>query len=227
MAGVQSPTAASADVLAALRTNNASSAAKENSSVDQQSKFLTLLVAQMKNQDPLNPVDNAQVTSQLAQISTVDGIERLNTTMKTMAGSAEGTQAVQAASLAGRQVLVTGNALTLSGAKAIAGFELGQPVDTLKISITDASGAVVHEVDMGAQPAGIHAFEWDGATDAGNTAADGGYTFKLKAFAQGQEVDVTALAAARVDGVSRGSDGLSISVGTLGARTLDQVRRIM
>jgi flagellar basal-body rod modification protein FlgD len=227
MAGIQSSTSASADVLAALRTNNATGAAKENSSADQQSKFLTLLVAQMKNQDPLNPVDNAQVTSQLAQISTVDGIERLNSTMKTIVGSNESTQAVQAASLAGRQVLVTGNALTLSGGKAFAGFELAQAVDSLKISITDASGATVHEVDMGAQPAGIHAFEWDGATDSGNTSADGGYTFKLKAIAQGQNVDVTALAAARVDGVSRGSDGLSVSVGTLGSRTLDQVRRIM
>jgi flagellar basal-body rod modification protein FlgD len=231
MSSVDTIGAGSSASLAALMANaNAASgaqAAKESSASEQQNRFLTLLVAQMKNQDPLNPVDNSEVTSQLAQISTVDGIERLNASMKSMSGSIEGAQAVQGATLAGRQVLVTGNSMELSQGKGVGGFELAQAVDQLNITIIDAAGTVVNNVSLAAQTPGVHAFEWDGMTDAGQAAADGAYTYKLQALVQGKPVDVTSLAFGRVDGVSKGTDGLALNVGRLGVRTLDQVKQIL
>jgi flagellar basal-body rod modification protein FlgD len=222
-----SSNAALAALQASATSSTSAQAAKENSAAEQQNRFLTLLVAQMKNQDPLNPVDNAEVTSQLAQISTVDGIERLNGSMKTMAGSIDGAQAVQGATLAGRQVLVTGNSMEMAKGKGVGGFQLDQAVDQLNITITDAAGTVVNHVALGAQTAGVHAFEWDGMTDAGQAAVDGSYTYKMEALVQGKSIDITSLAFGRVDGVSKGSDGLALNVGRLGVRTLDQVKQIM
>lgn len=197
------------------------------SSTEQQNRFLALLVAQMKNQDPLSPVDNAQVTSQLAQISTVDGIERLNTSMKAMSGSVDSTQAVQGAALAGRQVLATGNSLTLSQGKGIGGFQLDQAVDNLNIVINDASGNAVHHVSLGPQQTGVNGFTWDGTNDAGKPAPDGSYTYKIQALSQGKEVPVTSLSYGMVSGVSRGADGFALNIAGLGNRSLDQVKQIM
>lgn len=197
------------------------------SSTEQQNRFLALLVAQMKNQDPLSPVDNAQVTSQLAQISTVDGIERLNTSMKAMSGSVDSTQAVQGAALAGRQVLATGNSLTLSQGKGIGGFQLDQAVDNLNIVINDASGNALHHVSLGPQQTGVNGFTWDGTNDAGKPAPDGSYTYKIQALSQGKEVPVTSLSYGMVSGVSRGADGFALNIAGLGNRSLDQVKQIM
>jgi flagellar basal-body rod modification protein FlgD len=224
----------SAAALAALSAGSSKSGAASGSGLGtatsaaaQQSMFLTLLVAQMKNQDPLNPVDNSQVTTQLAQISTVDGIQQLNTTMQSMSTSMDSTQAVQGAALAGKQVLATGNSLALSQGQGIGGFQLTQAVDNLNVTITNASGAVVRHVAMGPQQAGVNSFAWDGTTDAGQAAADGTYTYQIQATAQGQDVPVTSLSYGLVNGVSRDASGFSLNIGGLGARTLDQVMQIL
>lgn len=229
-----SSVASGAATLAALSASSKNSTAATGmssvtggSSTEQQNRFLALLVAQMKNQDPLSPVDNAQVTSQLAQISTVDGIERLNTSMKAMSGSVDSTQAVQGAALAGRQVLATGNSLTLSQGKGIGGFQLDQAVDNLNIVINDASGNALHHVSLGPQQTGVNGFTWDGTNDAGKPAPDGSYTYKIQALSQGKEVPVTSLSYGMVSGVSRGADGFALNIAGLGNRSLDQVKQIM
>ncbi|MFM9970344.1 MAG: flagellar hook assembly protein FlgD [Burkholderiales bacterium] len=228
--GLAGGAAASNATLAALAASNKEGGAQSGqgtSAAEQQSRFLTLLVAQMKNQDPLNPVDNSEVTSQLAQISTVDGIERLNSTMKMMSSSLDGSQAVQGAALAGRQVLATGDSLELTQGKGSGGFELNQAVEHLNIVISNAAGGTVHHVSLGPQQPGVHAFEWDGMTDAAQSAVDGTYSYKIQALAGGKEVPVTPLSFGRVDGVSRGADGFALNVGRLGMRSLDQVKQIM
>jgi flagellar basal-body rod modification protein FlgD len=112
---------AASDVIARLQKNTAASTSK---TTDAQSNFLKLLTEQLKNQDPLSPMDNAQMTSQLAQISTVDGIEKLNTTLTAMLSGSQSSEAVQAAALVGKGVMVEGSSLTLAGSKAYGGFEL-------------------------------------------------------------------------------------------------------
>src|SRR6186713_3264793 len=98
-------------------------------------RFLKLLVAQMKNQDPLNPMDNAQVTSQMAQINTVTGIDKLNTTVQGLSTQFMQLQAVQGASLVGRDVVVPGNTLQIDDGTGEGGFELAGPADQVKVEI--------------------------------------------------------------------------------------------
>lgn len=192
-----------------------------------QDRFLKLLVTQLKNQDPLNPMNNAEVTSQLAQISTVQGIDKLNTTLGAMAGNYDAGQTLQAASLVGRRVLVAGDALELSAAGSSGAFSLPQSVDRLSISVTDASGVVVHRVDLGAQPAGTQVFNWDGMTDAGGRGIDGRYRFSVNAAANGKTVTAETYALGRIDGVTRAADGTVLNLGSLGNKALSEVKRIM
>jgi len=190
-----------------------------------QDRFLTLLVAQMKNQDPLNPLDNAQVTSQLAQINTVNGIEKLNHTLTKLLESNQDTQALQAATVVGRQVLADGNGIVLAGATARAGFELADGADQVTITVSSAGGQLVHRATLANLAPGIHTFEWDGKTDAGAAAADGRYSFAVSAKLGGANAPVAPLAVSRVDGVSNSSSGISVrtSSGTLDWTKIKQV----
>src|SRR6478672_4462777 len=126
MSSVQA-TGSATDLFTTYNTN--SSSAAQPAADDPQDRFLKLLVTQMKNQDPLNPLDNAQVTSQLAQISTVNGIEKLNTTLQTMASSFAAGQSLQAAGMIGKDVLIPASTLRLAGGSALFGIDLKQPAD--------------------------------------------------------------------------------------------------
>ena len=203
----------------------ASKDADSTSASGQQDRFLKLLVAQMKNQDPLNPQDNAQLTSQMAQISTVDGIEKLNRTVKQLTASNESSQAIQGAAMVGRNVLADGNGLTLAGGLAEGGFDVPEGADQVTVTIAAPSGQVVHRATLDNLGAGIHTFAWDGMTDAGSAAQSGAYSFSVKAVMEGKNATVNPLTVSRVDGVSNGSAGMSVrtSSGTLDWSKIRQV----
>ena len=192
-----------------------------------QDRFLKLLVTQLNNQDPLNPMDNAQVTTQMAQISTVTGIEKLNGTVGDMMSSFMAAQSIQAGSLIGHGVLGEGNSLVLEANGAIGGAELDQGADRVTVSITGPSGELVRTLELGAQRAGTITFSWDGATDAGTTAPQGVYQFEVKALQQGKAVDAQTLGFGRVQSVALGAVGLQLETRGLGALSLDQVKRIL
>ena len=128
--------------------------------------FLKLLVAQMQNQDPLNPMDNAQVTSQMAQINTVTGINTLNTTVQSLSSQFTQMQALQGASLVGHSVIVPGNMLNIDPTSATGegGFQIATPADAVKVDILAPSGAVVQTINLGAEGAGMHSFNWPAGT---------------------------------------------------------------
>lgn len=191
-----------------------------------QDRFMTLLVTQMKNQDPLNPMDNAQMTSQLAQLSTVTGIDKLNTTMQSMISNVQSSQTFQAASMIGRHVMMPGNSLSLSGSAGKFGVDLPNNVDQLTVSIKDASGNLLKEVNMGPQKAGILPLNWDGFSDAGNQLKDGKYTFEVSAKAGGQPVSVTALSYDQVIGINNGNLGLELKLQSFGAVSMSQIKQI-
>ena len=203
------------------KTNATSTAASA------QDRFLTLLVSQMRNQDPLNPLDNAQVTTQLAQISTVSGIEKLNTTLETLSASFGANQAIQAASTIGRDVLVPGSNLTLSNGSAVGGVELTSPADKVLVTIRDASGKALHNVDLGAHPAGFIALQWDGVTDSGASATDGAYSFSVTALNGDKKIDATTLSLGRVEGVTPNGQGITLNVSGIGTIDLSQVKQIL
>jgi len=208
-------------------TTTSSYGAAPISSDPTQDRFLKLLVAQMKNQDPLNPLDNAAVTSQMAQINTVQGISQLNTSMSALLVQFQGAQA---ASLSGHQVLVAGNNLTLSNAggtpSAQGGFDLAQDADKVVVDIKDANGQLVREINLGAQSAGAGSFQWDGSIDGGN-AAPGTYTIDVKASSGSSPVSVGALTAARVTGSTTTATGVRLTLEGQGTHPYSDVRMVL
>lgn len=190
-------------------------------------RFLKLLVAQMKNQDPLNPLDNAQVTTQLAQINTVKGIDKLNTSLQTLVDGSKQGSTSEAASMVGRSVLVEGDTMALEkGGVAKAGFELAAAATAVRVDVLDRTGAVVDTLDLGPQAAGLQTFQWDGVS--GTSTFDAGtYRLRVTAVDGASKVAVTTLAAAPVQAVTLGTAGATLQLGPFGAKTLDQVRGIL
>jgi len=213
-----------ADIYAAL---NVARDSKKSATEDIQNRFLTLLTAQLKNQDPTAPMDSAQMTSQLAQISTVDGIERLNATLQKMLGNTADAQVMQAAALVGRGVLVPGSALQLVEGAAVGALELAGPADEVVVSIKDANGLVQRTLNLGALPAGVNGFAWDGKNDAGAAAADGSYSMSIAAEQGGKKVTADALALGMVSSITRGAQGMTVNVGSLGAFGLADIKEIL
>jgi flagellar basal-body rod modification protein FlgD len=206
---------------------NAKQTTTTSTTADTQSKFLTLLTAQLKNQDPLNPVDNAQVTSQMAQISTVDGIERLNATLTALVNSDTSSQTLQAATMVGRSVLVPGTSIALASGTGLAGVDLASNADNVTVTIKDANGLVVRTMSLGALNAGVNGFAWDGKTDSGAAAADGSYTMGITARQGQNDVTATALALGTVTGVSRSGQTFTLDVSGQGKVSMSDVREIL
>jgi flagellar basal-body rod modification protein FlgD len=206
----------------------AATAAPATSVVDEaQDRFLKLLVTQMRNQDPLNPLDNAQVTSQLAQLSTVSGINKLNDSIGALSGMFQSNQLLQATSLIGRGVLAEGSELKLSGGSAIGGVDLQQAADKVVVTVTNPAGQVLQTVDLGARSAGVVSFQWDGATDSGGQAADGAYQFNVSASQGGQAIAAGTLSLGVVNSVSVDSQGISLNADGLGALALSKIKQIL
>ena len=189
-----------------------STTASSSSTADTQNRFLSLLVAQMKNQDPLNPLDNAQVTSQMAQLSTVQGIENMNSSLKALAANMGAGQMSQAASLIGRDVLVPGNTVGPAQPQDVMGFELSRPADDVTVSINDAAGNLVRKLDLGPRDTGVNVVAWDGLTANGTAAPAGAYSFKVDAVQGGQAVGSTALSLGMVNSVSQNSQGVQLNL---------------
>ncbi len=215
-----------------LATMNPKAATAAGTAADAQNRFMTLLVTQMKNQDPLNPLDNAQVTSQLAQLSTVTGIDKLNETMKTMMQSAQASQSLQAAAMIGHGVLVPDGGLSLAGGKSVYGIELAGPADAVQVTISDSAGNPVRSIELGAQPQGALALAWDGRLASGAVAADGRYQLSVSAVRGGAAVSAQPLAFGEVLSVSTGSGGPRLNLGVglgqgQGQVALSDVRQIL
>ena len=133
---------------AALSSSASSAPGATPSANEVQDRFLKLLVTQMRNQDPLNPLDNAQVTSQLAQLSTVSGVDKLNTTLQNLSSALLASQSLQSASLVGRDVVAGGSRLSLTSSGAAAGMDLKQAADRVTVSILGPDGNVVRTLEL-------------------------------------------------------------------------------
>lgn len=194
---------------------------------DPQTRFLTLLTTQLRNQDPMNPMENAEVTSQLAQMSTVDGIERLNKMFQSFVDSQSSSDGINAAGLIGRGVLVEGKGLGLTEAGAVGGFELDSAADKVVLTIRDASGIAISTIELSDVEAGSHNYLWDGAASDGTRAADGMYSVTMEANANGEKVTGQVLQFAAVTSVIRGPNGTDLQVGSLGVFKLDDIKQIL
>jgi len=200
-------TAVTSATTSGITTSNASTLGGTTAS-EMQDRFLKLLVAQMNNQDPMNPMDNAQMTAQMAQINTVSGIQQLNDTVKGLASQFDTLQALQSASLVGRQVLTEGNTLTVQGKTAQAAVNLSGPADKVTVQVTAPTGQVLDTLELGALAAGQQPIVWD----ASNYTQAGSPTFKVTASNGTRSVQATPLSVGVVTGVSNTSSGLLLQM---------------
>lgn len=176
---------------------------------EQNKRFLKLLTTQLTNQDPLNPMDNAQMTSQIAQISTVTGLEQLNASVASLSGQFLQLQALQGASLVGRGVVLPGDQLAVGeDGLSRGGFELGSPATQVKVEVLNAAGSVVQSADLGPRAAGSGGFV---LPDIG--LADGqGHTFRVSASSGSTPLAVTTLMQDKVLAVSTNGGALTLEL---------------
>jgi flagellar basal-body rod modification protein FlgD len=188
------------------------------SAADLQNTFLQLLVAQLKNQDPTNPMDSSQMTSQLAQISTVQGISQLNTSLSSLSTQLSAGQQSQAALLIGSTVLAQGNSISVASGKTGAfGVSLANSVSDLQVVVKNSAGTIVNTIDLGKQSAGTIPVGWTPTDTAGNALPDGTYTITATGTINGQQATATTLTGATVESVvtqSTGTPGLVLSNGS-------------
>lgn len=231
---IDTPKAASTNSVA---TNSSTSTTSTDSVQADQDKFMLLLVTQLKNQDPLNPMDNAAMTSQLAQLSTVTGINKVNATLESLRADQANYQSMAATNLIGKGVLVPGKGIELStstdtaGNKvstSVFGVELGAAADQVDINIVDKNGKTVRTMTMKGVDAGTYPITWDGTMDDGTTKAEAGnYTFSVKATTGGKALDnASQLQLAAVASVSTGSAGVKLNT-SLGHFTLAEVKEVL
>ena len=168
-------------------------------------EFLELLVAQLNNQDPLSPQENGEFIAQLAQFSTVEGIEKMNSTMDAMATSFQSSQALQASSMVGRTVVIPSERAMVDTETGFTGqlvLPSGSPA--VSVNVYDDAGSLVAGIALGAQETGIHEFGWDGLDSSGNPLPPGKYRFEAQASIDGEPVQLATLLPANVDSVSLG-----------------------
>jgi flagellar basal-body rod modification protein FlgD len=192
-----------------------------------QEQFLQLMIAQLKNQDPMKPMQNGEFLSQMAQFGTVSGIQELQKSFGQMANALQSNQALMASSLVGRAVLVPGSKLTYAGAPALAAAELPQAASDVRVTITDAGGQVLRQFNLGAQSAGTVKFSWDGLTNSGQPVPAGQYSVRVEAVNAGQTSALTSYVAARVDSVSLGGpNGITLNLWDGSTASLSDVKEI-
>ncbi len=218
------------------RTSGLAGGKADNSAKELSANFMTMMITQLQNQDPLKPMENHQMTSQLAQINTLSGIQELNQTLNGIGTQIEAGRALEAAGLIGQGVLVPGNRV-LVGRDAEGnvnatpfGLELVQPADNVRVTITDGAGQVVRRYELGAVKAGASSFRWNGDTDQGNLAQDGAYNVSVEAFRGNDNMPASTLNYARVNAVTpadeRGSVRLDLGA-VHGQASLADIKQIL
>lgn len=193
-----------------------------------QDEFLKLMLSQMKHQDPFKPMENGEFIGQMAQFSTVSGIEQMQAALENLADTYGSSQTLEASRLVGQEVLVEGSSISLD-VEADAGgrFELDVSSGNVQLDITDGQGVTVRHMDLGEFPAGRHDFLWDGLDDAGNRMAEGSYTVGITAANGDEFIAIDAMVARIIDSVEFVSGG-SARLNTVGGEsiTLADVREI-
>jgi len=210
------------DITAINAASSSSATTKTRNEAGAEDRFLKLLVAQMQNQDPLNPMDNAQVTSQMAQIQSVNGLEKLNRSVEGLGTQFAQLSALQGASLVGRDVIVPGNRLVANDeGLPQGGFELDGAADSVQVEVLNAAGRVIDTIDLRAQGSGRHGFEW---TPPAGVDATAGERFRVVARNGAATVGSTPLMRDRVDAVLAGGDTLTLELRTSGSVAYSQIR---
>lgn len=191
-----------------------------------QDDFLRLLTTQLQNQDPMQPMDNGEFLGQMAQFSTVSGIQDMQASMSQLASSLQSNQILQASMLVGRDVMVASDVSYLTDEGTLQGGVDMPAGGQLIVDILDSSGQVVRNMDLGVQGAGVVRFGWDGTTESGEALEPGAYGMQARMLLGNQTYALDTLAVSRVNSVDLSSNGLMLDVRGLGSVSLNDVWQI-
>ena len=191
-----------------------------------QADFLRLMTEQLKNQDPLKPLANTEFLGQLAQFSTVQGIEEMQGAMGAMASVMESDQTLRAATLVGRDALVQVDTVDLAAGAGVNGEIDAASAGPIQVDIVDASGATVRRMTVNADAAGATPLAWDGKANDGSTAPAGRYSIRATAGSGEGSEGLEVRIAARIDSVSIEPTGLVLNLSGLGSHPLSSIRRL-
>jgi len=199
-----------------------------------QDDFLTLMITQLKNQDPFKPMDPAQYVGQLAQFSSVSGLSEINKNISTLTDSLRSNQVLDGAALIGRTVIAEGNqvyryvpeegeALPTQGAVTVP-----PGASSVQLVVRDSAGTLVKTQALDAR-AGLRGFTWDGSTDVGTTAPSGSYKIEVVAKVGDKNVSLTPSVAAQVSSVALdpNNGALMLDTDTLGEIAMSAVERVL
>jgi len=214
--------------LGVTASTSSAKAVKDATQLDQ-SSFLKLMTAQMKNQDPFEPVDNSQMVGQMAQMSTVTGIAEMNATLKALATNISGGSTADAVALVGKTVLVDGKtAYAASDGTLTANAILDDAASKVQVTVADASGSLVRTIDLGAQAAGTKEFTWDGKDADGKVVGNGPYKIAATALVDGVPRALTTQVWAPVTSVALSSTGgaPTLQIAGIGETPLSAVRQV-
>lgn len=171
-----------------------------------QEEFIKLLIAQVQNQDPFEPMENGEFIAQMAQFSSVDGIKKMSASIEEMSKSFQHGQSLQAAALVGRQVVAPTSAAILSDGKPVMGqVDLPGSTSSLVIEVKNSTGSVVQSLDLGTQASGRVAFSWDGKNDQGVMQPDGNYYVVANGYVNGSDENLETQMGIAVESVTLGA----------------------
>jgi len=218
-------------VFESLNAQDSSAATEQRPSGELgQDDFLELMLAQMKNQDPMSPMKGEEFLGQLAQFATVSGVQSMGSAVTELAQSLQSSRALQASGLVGRSVYVAADQAYLSGSGAVTG-RVAAPANgaDLIVDVTDASGALVQRLKPQVSLNGYAEFQWSGTTHDGGTAPPGTYGFSVNAMSGGQVTSIEPQMLARVESVTLGQSGGGMQLNLAGMRSkaLDDVIEVL
>lgn len=217
-----------ADLLSQFRLQDKQAAGGTNKAEEMgKNEFLDLMIAQLNNQNPLEPQENGEFLSQLAQFSSLEEMQKLSGNVDNVVGEFRSTQALQASAMVGRSVMVPSAAGMLGADGQMKGaVDVTSTTADLKLSVLDSKGELVRQLDLGQQTAGQTAFNWDGKDADGNLMPPGKYQLKAEGVADGANTGFDTLVGANVDSVSLGGGGVTLNLSGLGSVALNDVRQI-
>lgn len=196
-----------------------------------QEDFLKLMITQLRNQDPMSPMENGDFLGQIAQFGTVNGIQELQKAVDGMSASMQSNQALQAASLVGRDAMMPSDYAHLGSSEDAVvrgGVSVPPGAGEVLVGIYDSAGRLIRRISLGLQPSGTAKFEWNGMTDAGDRAAPGYYQIRAEAVSAGKSEALEVLVAAKVESVTLGGYGgnLTVNLAGLGEVNFSELRHI-
>ncbi len=192
--------------------------------------FITLMTTQLKYQDPTNPQDSSAFVAQLAQFSSVSGIQEMNESISTLLDEMRSSQAVNATSLVGHDVLVEASEMPISEGEQVSGaIETPDGASSINVIVTNSGGEVVRQFTVAPGSSELTSFTWDGLDDSGNAAAAGTYSFSAIANVYGDSESATTLLSTNVSSVTIDTtdNSLVLNTSSLGSIGLANIRQVI